>query len=248
MTGPDPVADPLRFDPDTVAGLPEPARRFLLHVLPAGVPLANRVELEATGTIRLGSAWWPFRSTQTLTAGEGLVWSARVRRGPMVVKGADSYRDGAGTMDFRLFGLVPVARASGPDVDRSAAGRLAAETLVWLPQAATPQAGATWSPVDEQRATVTLATPAGPIEVTPTVDDEGRVVAVAMRRWSDAATPPAERPFGGSITTEHVTAEGVRIAGEGGIGWGWGTDEWDEGEFFRFRITRAGHHTDPPPD
>ncbi|MFA9565268.1 MAG: DUF6544 family protein [Acidimicrobiales bacterium] len=53
-------------------------------------------------------------------------------------------------MEFRLHGLVPVAQASGPDVARSAAGRLAAETVAWVPQALTPQAGA----VDDEHAVV----------------------------------------------------------------------------------------------
>lgn len=229
------------FDPDTLADLPAAAQRFLARALPAGVPLATVVDLEATGTIRLGDAWWRFRSTQILHAGRGFVWQPIVRRGPLRVTGADTYVDGTGTMAFRLFGLVPVARAAGPDVDRSAAGRLAAETVAWLPHATTPQAGATWAGIDDARAAVTLPTPHGPVGVTLRVDDDGRVLATSMLRWDDATTPPGERPFGGPVDAEHTTAQGVRIIGDGRVGWGWSTPGWADGHFFRFHITGAEH-------
>lgn len=229
------------FDPDTLADLPAPAQRFLRRALPAGVPLATVAELEATGTIKLGTAWWQFRSTQILRAGRGFVWQPTVRRGPLRVTGADTYIDGTGTMAFRLFGLVPVARAAGPATDRSAAGRLAAETVAWLPHATTPQAGATWAPVDDDRATVTLSTPAGPIDVTVTVDDDGRALATSMMRWSDATSPARERPFGGPTNAEHTTAQGVRIMGDGHVGWDWETPGWADGEFFRYQILAAEH-------
>lgn len=229
------------FDPDTLADLPAPARRFLGRALPAGVPLATVADIEASGTIKLGKTWWRFRSTQILRAGEGFVWQPVVRRGPLWVSGADTYVAGTATMAFRLFGLVPVAAGAGPDTDLSAAGRLAAEIVAWLPQATTPQAGATWAPVDGDRASVTLSTPSGPIVVTVTVDGDGRALATSMMRWSDADTPAGERPFGGPVSAEHTTAQGVRIMGDGRIGWGWETPGWADGEFFRFHIVGAEH-------
>ena len=227
------------FDPDTLDDLPGPAHRFLSRALPPGIPLAETVELTAGGSIRLGSNWWPFRSTQVLRAGEGFVWRPAVRRGPMRVQGADVLVDGAGSMDFRLFGLIPVARSSGPDTDRSAAGRLAAETVAWLPQAVTPQAGARWTAVDDERATVAVPTPAGPLDVTVTVDVDGRLLSTSMQRWTDQTTPPSEQPFGGQADEEFVAGAGVRIMGSGSIGWGWGTAAWPDGEFFRFRLEAA---------
>lgn len=233
-------ADPgVGFDPGTLDGLPDPASRFLGRALPPGTPLAGLVEVTASGSIRLGSDWWPFRSTQVLRAGIGFVWRPVVRRGAMRVSGADALTDGVGSMDFRIFGLIPVARASGPDTDRSAAGRLAAETVAWLPQALAPQAGARWTHVDDARASVAVPTPAGPIGVTIEVDDDGRLRSTSMQRWSDRTTPPAEEPFGGHADDEFVTDDGVRIMGAGAVGWGWQTDDWPNGEFFRFRVESA---------
>ena len=41
------------------------------------------------------------------------------------------------------------------------------------------------------------------------------------------------------MTGEYVTESGVRIAGTGTVGWGFGTEAWGDGEFFRYTITGA---------
>lgn len=231
------TADP--FDPDTTAGLPDPARRFLLRALPPGTPLAGTVVLDMEGHIRLAGRWLAFRAEQIIRAGVGFVWRPTVGGRIIRFEGADLLGPDAARMDFRFQGLIPVVRATGPDVARSAAGRLAAETVVWIPQALSPQAGARWHAVDDERAVVTLDGPDAPVEVEITVGDDGRLQALALRRWNSSATPPGPETFGGRIDDEHVTSAGVHIAGSGTVGWGWATPSWPGGEFFRFRITAA---------
>ncbi len=125
-------------------------------------------------------------------------------------------------MDIRLAGLVPVVRASGDDYARSAAGRLAGETVLWVPQALTPAVGARWHPVDDHRATVVLDGPSGAIPVEVTVAEDGRLESVAFQRWQDSVDPPAPTSFGGPVHDELVTRDGVRIARSGSGGWHWG--------------------------
>ena len=141
-------------------------------------------------------------------------------------------------MRFALYGRIPIVDACGPDVDRSAAGRLAAETVAWLPQALTPQAGASWTPIDDARATVTIPVPAGTVDVRLSVDADGRLVDISLQRWNDSARPPRDEPFGGTVTSM-LDVDGVRIAGTGSVGWGHGTPEHDAGVFFRYRVTTA---------
>jgi hypothetical protein len=38
---------------------------------------------------------------------------------------------------------------------------------------------------------------------------------------------------------EHITRDGVRIAGGGSVAWEWGTPAESAGEFFRYTITSA---------
>lgn len=228
------------FDPADVDTLPAPARRFLRHALRPGVPLASTVVLTMTGELRL-RRWLPFRARQVLVAGRGFVWAPRVGRPPLVVTGADTHVDGRGSLAFRLWGVLPIARESGPDTDRSTAGRLAAETVVWLPQALTPAMGATWAAVDDAHATVSVPAGDHTIDVTVTVDSEGRLRAVQLQRWGTPdGAEPGVYPFGGDVDAE-TTFDGVTIPSQGRVGWWWGTDRQGDGVFFRYRITHADY-------
>jgi hypothetical protein len=226
------------FDPATLTDLPGPARRLLGAALPPDTPLVRAVELEMRGRIRLGRPWFDFRARQLLVGGVGFVWAPVV--GGRIVRfvGADELGPDGARMEFRFHGRIPVVRASGPDTERSAAGRLAAETVAWLPQALTPQAGATWRPLDGDRATVTLAGPSGPIDVDVSVDEDGRITEIGLLRWNDSSSPPAAEPFGGAVT-ETVEADGVHLAGAGAVGWRHGTPDAADAVFFRYRLTRA---------
>lgn len=151
--------------------------------------------------------------------------------------GADILGPDDARMEFRLRGLVPVATAAGPDVARRAAGRLAGDTVAWLPQALTPQTGATWIAVDDDRAIVNVDATGESVEVEITVDRDGALTSLSVQRWNGAAEPPQHQPFGGLIDAEGITAGGVRIAGTGSTGWLWDTSQWDDGEFFHYSIT-----------
>lgn len=226
------------FDPDDVADLPPPARRMLVNALSPGVELTPTVILEMEGEIRV-KRWMPFRARQVLRAGSGFVWKASAGRPPVVFTGGDTYCKGRGSLDFRVWGLIPVVRAAGRDVDRSAAGRLVAETVAWAPQALTPQMGAVWTGLDESRAIVTLPVGEETTDVTVTVDPQGRLEDLSMHRWGDPV--PGDFgliPFGGGFT-DITDFAGIRIATVGRVGWWWGTDRQPEGEFFRFRIRGA---------
>ncbi len=242
---------PAEFDSSTLDGLPDAAVRWLRRVLPESTPLVSGVELAMRGDIRI-RRWMPFTADQILLAGVGFVWKPVVGGRFLRFGGADILGPDDARMEFRLHGLIPVAKASGPDTARSGAGRLAAETVAWVPQAATPQAGACWARIDAERAVVTLDAAGQPTDVEIAVDADGRLTAVRLQRWNNSDEPPAFKPFGGDVTSEYITDTGVRIAGSGLVGWGYGTSDWDDEQFFRYEITRAKHetgaaHPDPSP-
>lgn len=233
-----------RFDPATLASLPPPAQRLLRRALPAGVALSPAVELTMQGEIRLGRRWLRFTADQILVADRGFVWSAIVG-GPIVrFVGADLLTANDARMEFRLHRLIPVVRASGSDLRRSAQGRLAAETVAWLPQALTPQLGAEWTPVDDERAIVALAASGATVEVEVCVTDDGGLQWLGLDRWNDSAKPPSLVPFGGTVESSHAAANGVQLAGSGTVGWAFRTDGEADGRFFRYRITGAHFHPD----
>jgi hypothetical protein len=121
--------DPGRFDPVMAAGLPEPACRWLTHAIVPGTPLARAVIVEMEGHIRLGR-WLPFRAVQLHAPPDGYVWAARARLGPLRISGFHRFADGTGEMRWRLLGRIPVVNATGPDLGRSAAGRVALDAML----------------------------------------------------------------------------------------------------------------------
>ena len=226
-----------RFDSATVEDVPPPARRFLTAAIPDGTPLTTGVELEMTGRIKLG-IWLPFTARQILRAGVGLVWAPVVGRRLIRFVGADSLGPDGGRMQFRLHNRITVVNAHGHDVDKSAAGRLAAETAAWLPQALTPQAGATWKPINDRSATVVLPGPDGSTDVDLTIDADGRLTNIDLMRWNGSKKPPAYERFGGPVTAGYQTS-GVRLAGAGCVGWARGTPDQDNSVFFHYQLTAA---------
>jgi hypothetical protein len=182
-----------RFQPERLDGLPGAARRYLAHAIRPGAELATTVLLRMTGSLRLGGKWLPFEAEQVLAPPRGFVWRARVRSGWLRFAGADCYAAGSGAVDFRLWGLIPVARSSGPDTSRAARGRLAAESF-WLPSSLLPGDQVEWRAVDEGTAEAVVEVDGDRIPVRLAVDAEGRLRGVAMQRWGRPDRGQAVRP------------------------------------------------------
>lgn len=197
------------FEPSMLDGLPEPARRYLEHALAPGAPLAVHVELSLSGTIRLSDDQepLPMESVELLAPPRGFVWRANVGSGAVRIRGFDRYADDFGEMRWWLYGLVPVASASGPDVTRSAFGRMLGESVL-LPSQLLPSPTVHWSAVGDSTAVARIGEGDRAIDLTITVDTEGRLRRAAFLRWnSDAKNGPvgpmhfvmtsgAERTFG----------------------------------------------------
>lgn len=227
------------FTPAMVADLPEPARRYLLHAIQPGTPLASSAQLTMRGEFRTkpGALWMPMAAEQLLVPSRGFVWKARMGSGLAWIEGADHYADGRGMMNFRLWGLLPIARAQGPDIDKSARGRLAIET-VWVPSCLLPQRGARWEAVDDQSAKVIRVINGEEFQLTLSFDAEGRLLHAVIPRWGDVREKGRFEfiPFGSQSHQERTFA-GYTIPSNLGAGWWFGEDHYFE--FFRATIESA---------
>jgi hypothetical protein len=222
------------FDAGLLADLPEPARRCLTSAITPGTPLWSSVQLTMRGRIKLG-AWRPFTARQVL-ATSGFIWAATARVAGLPVTGFDRYSSGSGEMRWRLLGPIPVLDASGPDVTRSAAGRLAGEVTCWLP---TAFAEASWSAgPDPDSAVATWRIGDHWDAVQLRVGPDGRLGEILLQRWGN----PAGQPFGlhpFTVTVDHEDAfDGVSIPSRIRAAWRTGRQPSEE-EFFRAEITGA---------
>ena len=222
------------FDEGELQGLPDPVCRYFRTSIAAGAPLARSARLGMRGAVKLGRWWIPFRARQVSAPQHGLVWTARAGG---VIQGFDRYADGQGAMQWTLLGRLRLVHAQGPDLSRSAAGRVAAEA-VWVPTALLPRFGVAWEAADAHHLTASWRLDDVELEVHYTLEDDARVRSVALDRWGD---PDSTGTFGvhrfGHELTRYWTLDGVMIPRAGRAGWFYGTDRWSEGEFFRYEFT-----------
>lgn len=230
-------SDAPRFDPILVEGVPTPARRWLLRAIAPNAPLPTSARLVMHGRIRTAPEAKPFRfeATEDLTPGDGFVWRARAVRGPIRIRGHDRYEGGAGEMAWRLFGIVPVARADGDDVTRSARGRLAGESFL-VPPAFLPTRGAGWEYLDERTARATLLVDGEAIPITLAFEADGRLRRVSLLRWKSDADVPGYALFACETAAER-TFDGITIPTRLRAGWGLGESGGDP--FFECEIDAA---------
>ena len=223
-----------------VDDLPEVVQRYLEHAIAPSVALADTVEVEMAGATMQKGRWFSFVARERLEAGTGFHWAGRLRYGPLVLTGVDQLHSGRASLDFRLFGVVPFLRASGPDVVRAARGRLAIESM-WLPSSAHPELGARWStpePAEPNRAEIRLTVDGEEAVVKLVVAADGRVESAWVRRWGDpmGSGTYGLHPFGGVLDGETSFGD-YTIPARLRAGRDFGTPAYRES--FRFEINRA---------
>jgi hypothetical protein len=225
------------FRPELLTGLPPPAARWLAHAIAPGTPLWRMARLTMHGTLKVGGRWCPFDALQVHSPGRGMLWKARARMNGLPVVGHDLYVDGHGEMRWKLLGLLPVVRADGPDIARSARGRLAAETAAFLPTwLASPDV--TWTAEGPDVAIAHLAIDGEPYDLRLEVAGNGALKRVSFARWGQ---PNPREPFGlypfGCEVLEERTFAGLTVPGRMRAGWFFGEDRFErEGEFFRAEL------------
>ncbi len=225
------------FNPADMCTLPESARQYLCHALAPGTPLASAVWLRMHGEIKLNK-WLPFEAEQVISAQRGMIWAATVRMFGLPVRGSDCLIDGEGAMRWKLLGLIPIMSASGPDITRSAAGRLDAES-VWLPSLLCGQ-DVQWSAPDVHHPRAKFSLHGESSELAFSLADNGAVLDVALPRWGNPDKGMFQYHSFGGIVQEESTFGGYTIPTRLHIGWYFGTSRFGtQGEFFRVTVDEA---------
>ena len=225
-----------RFDPADVGHLPQAVQRYLLHAIRPGALLASAVRLRMHGAIRL-KHWRPFAAEQVIAHDRGMIWRAKVRTRGASIRGFDRYLDGAGKLQWKLGGVIPIIRASGPDITRSSADRYAAE-LVWLPSALLSDR-VSWSGDDTAlaHARITVGNRERNLALRLNI---GFLQSVSLARWGNPDSRAFREVDFGAIVEQEASFRGYTIPARLRAGWYFGSERFEtEGEFFRVTIDDA---------
>lgn len=179
---------------DDLAGLPEPAVRYLrrMGVVGAARPLCFRIRFRGEMRLRPGQSWMPLDAWQ-VNAVAPIVRVFRMRidvAGAVPMFGVDRYEDGAGHMDGKLLGLVSVAHGEGPEFDLG-------ELVTWVNDAALLAPAmlldrrAEWKFVDERSFDVVVTDGPNVVSARLILGEDDRLVDfVTDDRWYAGVDPP----------------------------------------------------------
>jgi hypothetical protein len=225
------------FHPADIITLPEPARCYLEHAIAPGTPLASAVRLRMHGQFRLKKDWCPFTAEQVIRWDGEMLWRTMRLHG-LPIQGFDSVVEGRGRMQWKLFGLFPLAAAEGPEITRSAVGRVEGET-VWLPSLLWSE-DVIWRASNNTHAHAHFSLLGEKTELVLTVGETGRLEQVRYKRWGNPENGPFHYEDFGGVAEEEGTFGGYTIPTRLRVGWYFGSDRFvTEGEFFRVTIDDA---------
>lgn len=227
------------FNSTTVAGLPDPTYRYLTHAIAAGTRLASAVRLRMHGEIKL-KRWCRFSAEEVIGWSRGMIWNASVRIYGISFRGGDCFLDGEGAMNWKLLGMIPVLNASGPNITRSAAGRLNIESI-WLPSVLCSDK-VTWTALSESRFHARFDAHGETARIDYTVHPNGGLKSVSMPRWGNPEGAEFHYADCGAWVEGEHTFGGYTIPSRLRVGWHFGSERFEsEGEFFRVTIDEAAY-------
>jgi hypothetical protein len=225
------------FEPGLLATIPEGGRRYLEHAIAAGTPLAAAVRLHMHGEIRL-KGWHPFSAEEVIVWTRGMIWRAAVRMHGISIRGGDSFVDGYGAMRWKMFGVIPLVNASGPDITRSAAGRVNVESI-WLPSVLCGREVA-WMESDPCQPQATFTAHGERSQIDYVIDERGGLRSVNTKRWGNPENAAFHYADCGGFVDEEGTFGGYTVPTRMRVGWHFGSPAFEAGgEFFRVIIDSA---------
>ena len=189
------------------------------------------------GEIKL-QRWLPFTAEEVIRWDRGMIWSATVLKNGIPIRGSDRIVDGEGSMQWKLLGIFPVMAAAGPDITRSAIGRVQVESI-WLPSVLChPEV--VWTETDRSHPHARFTMLGRTAELDLAVEDNGRVTRASLPRWGNPEGAAFHDVNFGGVLEAEGTFEGYTIPTRIRAGWYFGTDRFEsDGEFFRATIDQA---------
>jgi hypothetical protein len=218
-----------------LAPLPEPVQRYLRYTQVVGKPRVKCVKVRQSGWMRTSPKqnWMPVEAVQysTLAGPLSRMWYAQIKIGPFaLLKGHDSYDNGAGHMLIRLLSMLSVVDIRGPAIDISALIVFINDMVMW------PTAFLSdfiqWEPIDENSARARVSLHGKQFSAVLYFNETGEMVDFITEDRFQAVGKGFERFKWSTPLRRYREANGLRIPSEGDAIW-----HMPDGEFPYIRAT-----------
>ncbi len=206
--------------------LPEPVRRYFKYALKNNQRLISNARLIHGGQFKPSKKWMPISGEEYFTVDPpGFAWFAKLR----FISGKDTYYDGSGRMQIKLFSVIKLVDGKGEDFNQGELVRWLSETP-WFPTALLPSENVRWAPVDAASANVTLT-------------DHGLNVAAVFffNEMGQITKFVAKRPGEGKLQdwicqySDYREVDGMHIPFCGEASW---VSESEDAKYAKFRIEK----------
>ena len=189
--------------------------------MPTDQQVRSAVRFTQVGEMQLKPGrWLPFRAEQEMAVDRvEFAWCANFRAAPLIsMRVRDWYRFGVGGLDVRLWGVVPIVRASGEQFARGEAMRYLAE-LAWAPHAMVANPALEWREVDESTVEVATRIARERVAVRLHFDAAGDIVGMSTdARPRMVGKQDVDTPWSG-VFGEYREFNGVRLPTIGEVSW-----------------------------
>lgn len=229
--------------PEQVSSVPPIVQQWLRHTGTIGREVIQTAHVYQRGEMRTTpeGSWMPVQAEQWFTTKTpAFLWFANVGAGSFVqFAGRDIYHNGRGNMVIKLFSLVSVVDATGPEINQGSLVRYLAE-IIWFPSAAlSPYI--TWETIDNLRVRATIAHGNTTASGIFTFTKQGQVTSFEAQRYYT-------RDEGATLELWSVAIEsksekiisGLRIPAKATVTWKLPTGDFT---WYKLEITDAEYNT-----
>lgn len=233
-----------KFDFEQLRTLPEPVKKYFLHVLSRDQAWIRQVQIHQKGVLRTdmkSNQWLSFDATQVVSPIEkSFEWSAKVQMGPWLhVRVVDSYRNGIGAGNVKFLSLIPLGGDLGTlEMNSGSLHRYLAEG-VWYPTGLLPQSGVQWTAIDSGRALAAIEDHGVRVEVEFRFNDKNEIISMySPGRWGKFKDGYKQVAWEGHFKN-YVTISGMQIPSYGEVGW-YSEGQWQkvwEGSSLEIKFT-----------
>lgn len=215
---------PSRVDFSQLRGLPEPVEQYFKHVLSDGQSMISVMEIAQTGVLRISTdsnKWLTFEATQLVRPiQKSFVWNAKVKLLPGIFLSVeDKLEKAVGSGKVKLFSIIPIASDKNHiQLNAGALHRYLAEA-VWFPTALLPEAGISWTAIDDKRALATLTVKELTVALEFRFNDRNEVESVYTEgRYGQFKGGYQKRAWEGHFK-DYREIEGIKVPAYGEVGW-----------------------------